>query len=501
MGAHEPEAESAPGPTARRRIVHRPAVASGPGLATEPGLATGPGAAIFALTGLGAFLVSLDVSIANSLLPAIGRSYGGTNRAALSWVIAAYAIAFAAALVPAGRLADRAGRRRIFLGGLLLFALGSVICGLAPTFPLLVVGRVVQGVGAATASPASLGLLLAAAGPKRRAVYTARWGGMGALGIGLGPVLGGLITTGSSWRWAFLVNVPLVAVAVVVGPRLLTETPRHSGRRLPDPAGAVLLAVSAAALTLGISETTSWGLLDPRTIVAIGAGVSLGAVFVRRCTTVADPVLDLMLLRGRQFALVSVITVLYSCGFFGLLFSFVLFLVSAWHLSLLGVGLALLPMTGVVVVLTAGVGHIADRVGFRPPLAIGSCCMAAGLLLSAAVDRGHSFSPVWVPLVVLIGLGIGLCYPLLSAAAVSGLPAGELAAATAVNQCARQLGAALGVAATVCTLGPRTPTPLGRFHDAWILCALFCALAAATAAALAGGQRSHLAAVPGRSPA
>jgi MFS family permease len=200
----------------------------------------------FAVTAAGALLVSLDVSVANALMPAIGADFRGDGRAAVSWVITAYAIVFAATLVPAGRVADRAGRRRTYLGGLAVFALGSVVCGVAPDLGVLLAGRVVQGVGAAAASPASLGLLLAATDSRDRATYTARWTGAAALGMTLGPFVGGALTSLGDWRWAFWVNVPIVAATALAAPRVLPETPRIPGRRLPDPAGAVLLMLGAA---------------------------------------------------------------------------------------------------------------------------------------------------------------------------------------------------------------------------------------------------------------
>lgn len=436
---------------------------------------------MFLVTGLGGFLVSLDVSIANSLLPAIGADFHTANRAALSWIITGYAIAFAAVLVPAGRVADRAGRRRVYVGGLITFGVGSALCGGAPNLAVLLAGRILQGVGAAAASPASLGLLLAASAARHRSRYTARWTGAAALGICLGPLVGGLLSTAGSWRWAFLVNVPLVLIAVAAAPRVLPETARHPGRHLPDPIGAVLLALGAAALTLGISEASTWGLADGRTLGCLIAGGVLATMFARRCSRVADPLLDLRLLKQRRLALTTITTMLYACGFFGMLFTFVLFLVGPWQLSLVQTGLALLPMGGVVVAMTTRVGDLAGLAGFRVPLVAGSGCMAAGLLLSAWIDDGTQFSWTWLALAALIGFGIALCYPLLGAAAVAGLHHADLAAASAVNQCARQIGAALGVAVVVAVLGPADPASIGRFHATWVVCAGFCALAAVAA--------------------
>jgi EmrB/QacA subfamily drug resistance transporter len=439
---------------------------------------------VLALTMIGAFVVSLDVSIANAVLPAVGRTFAGATRPALSWTITAYAITFAAVLVPAGRLADRGGRRRAFLGGLGVFAVGSALCGLAWSLPALLAGRVVQGIGAAAAQPASLALLLASGGTGRRAELAARWGGAGAVGIAAGPVIGGALTTLISWRLAFLVNLPVVALALAFGPRSLPESERHPGRSLPDPLGALLLALTAATLTFAISEVTSWGVGDRRILTAFGLAALAGAGFVHRSRTSSEPLLELSIFRRRSVVLVTLTTVFYAAGFFGLLFSFVLFLTSAWHLTTVAAGLCITPMAATVAALSFKVGAIARSRGFRLPLAVGNVLAASGLLADAALQSGSVFQPSWIAVAILIGIGVALCYLLLGAAAVDGLPAAHLASATAVNQCARQLGAALGVAGTVAVLEASKHTTVAQFHAAWVLCAGFCLLAALSALAL-----------------
>ncbi len=439
------------------------------------------------MTAAAALLVSMDVSVANALMPAIGADFAGDGRAAVSWVITAYAIVFAAALVPAGRVADRAGRRRTYLGGLAVFGLGSVLCGVAPTLGVLLVGRVVQGVGAAAASPASLGLLLAAVDARDRAIHAARWTGAAALGMTLGPFVGGALTTLGDWRWAFLVNVPIVAATAFAAPRVLPETPRHPGRPLPDPVGAVLLTLGAAALTLGLSQVSDWGVLDPRTTASAVAGGVLVLLFVRRSSRVAEPLLDLALFGRRRVAVAATMTFLYAAGLFAVVLSFMLFFVDRWGLDLVQAGSAVVPMGLVVVVLTTRVGRLAHLVGFRCPLATGASLMALGLLVSAVMLSGDRFDARWLVLAVLIGLGVGLCYPLLAAAAVDGLASADLAAASALNQSARQLGAALGAATAVGVLGSAGVPSLGRFHAVWLLAAAFCALAAIVSAFLPGG--------------
>ena len=178
---------------------------------------------MFAVTALGAFMASLDLSIVNVAFPALQRSFPHDSRATLAWVITAYTIVFAALLVTAGRTADRLGRRRIFFGGLGVFTLGSALCALAPSVALLIAGRVVQGVGAAAMVPSSVGLLLAAFPTERRSQIVALWGGVGALAVATGPSLGAALISLGGWRWAFFINLPVGLVAWLVGRRVLTE--------------------------------------------------------------------------------------------------------------------------------------------------------------------------------------------------------------------------------------------------------------------------------------
>ncbi len=448
-------------------------------------------AGVLAVTAAGGLLVSLDVSVANALLPAIGADFHGHGRSAVSWVITVYAIVFAAALVPAGRVADRAGRRRTYLGGLAVFGLGSVLCGLAPELAVLLAGRALQGLGAAAASPASLGLLLASVEAGSRPSYAARWTGAAALGMTLGPLVGGALTTLGGWRWAFLADVPIAVGTAAAAPRVLRETARHPGRRLPDPFGALILASSAAALTLCLSEASEWGVLGLRTGAGLGVGLALALLFVRRSSRVAEPLLDLTLLRHRRVAVAAATTLLYAAALFSVLVSFMLFFVDHWGLDLVQAGAAVVPMGLAAMLLTTRVGRLAEVVGYRRPLTTGAGLMALGLFLSGvSLSSGH-FTTRWLVLAVLIGVGVGLCYPLLAAVAVSGLDAADLAAASALNQSARQLGAALGVAVSVGVLGPAATPSLARFHAVWLVAAGFCLLAVTAGTFVPGGAAAR----------
>jgi NTE family protein len=439
---------------------------------------TAPRPAVFALTALGAFMAALDLSIVNVAFPDLERSYPEASAAALAWVITAYSIVFGALLVTGGRTGDRTGRRRTFLGGVGVFLAGSALCGVAPNVPVLVASRVVQGVGAAFLVPASVALLIAAYPPERRTQVVAQWGGIGALAVATGPSLGAAIVSAGGWRWAFFVNVPVGAAILLLGRRVLTESAVERGTGRPDYLGVVLLSGSLAAVVLAISEGTSWGWSDPRIVGAFVAAVLLGTAFVPRSLRHPEPVVDLTLFRARSFVAANAATLVYAAGFFPMLLGNILFLTGVWDYSIMRAGLAVTPGPLVVAVVAGTAGKVAARVGFRPVLAVGALCFAAGLLWYVLrVEATPDYLGVWLPGTLVVGLGIGLTFPVLSAAAVSSLPPHRFAVGSAVNQTVRQIGGALGIAILVVILGtPDGPAAaVDRFSDLWAFSAV-CAL-------------------------
>jgi EmrB/QacA subfamily drug resistance transporter len=425
---------------------------------------------IFVVTALGAFMASLDLSIVNVAFPALERTFRGDSAALLTWVITGYSIVFGALLVVAGRTADRLGSRRVFFAGLAVFCLGSGLAGLAPTVPLLVAGRLVQGVGAASLLPSSLGLLLAAFPSDRRSQVVAMWGGIGALAVATGPSLGAVLITGFGWRAAFFVNLPIGLAAWLVGRTVLPSVRGDASASSPDYPGVALLAVALAALVLAISEGPSWGWTSGWVLGAVAGFVVLGAVFLRRSSRHPQPVLDLTLFRSRSFSVANTAALLYSMGFFAMLLGNILFLTSVWHYSILRAGLAVTPGPLVVAVVAGPAGKLAGRYGFRRVLLTGFLVLTAGLAWYATHVGLHArYLEIWLPGTLVVGLGIGLTFPVLSAAAVSSLHPQRFAVGSAVNQTARQVGGALGVALLVVVLG--TPTgaldALARFHHLW----------------------------------
>ncbi|MGD0378468.1 MAG: DHA2 family efflux MFS transporter permease subunit [Acidimicrobiales bacterium] len=426
--------------------------------------------AIFVVTALGAFMASLDLSIVNVAFPALERSFPHDSRAALAWVITGYSIVFGSLLVTAGRSADRIGRRRVFFAGLGVFSLGSALCGLAPSVSLLVAGRLIQGCGAAAMLPASLGLLLGAFPSERRSQVVAMWGGVGALAVATGPSLGALLITAGGWRWAFYVNLPIGALAWMVGRRVLSDSKSDEGRARPDFLGVVLVSTALGALVLGISEAPSWGWSSGRVVACFAAAAVLGAAFLYRSAHHPAPVLDLTLFSARSFSVANAATLLYAMGFFAMLLGNILFLTSVWHYTILRAGLAVTPGPLVVAVVSGPAGRIAARVGFRRVLLVGTACFAGGLVWYATrIGADPSYLARWLPATLITGLGIGLTFPVLSAAAVSSLHPERFAVGSAVNQTARQVGGAIGVALLVVILGtPHTPAvALDNFRHLW----------------------------------
>lgn len=444
---------------------------------------------VFLVTSLGAFLVSLDLSIVNVAFPALMQAFPETSRAALSWVVTAYSIVFGSLLVIGGRTGDRLGLRNVFFAGLATFTLGSALCGAAPNVPLLIAGRALQGVGAAFLLPASVGLLLAAVRPERRSQLVALWGGVGALAVATGPSLGSVLVAGPGWRSAFYVNLPFGLLAYVWGRKVLPRPAAQSGAvsARPDYFGALLLSLALGALTLAISEWEGRGATHPLVWGALALSPLLAAAFIYRSAKHPAPVLDLALFRAPTFRIANLATLAYAMAFFAVLLGNILFLTEVWHYSITRAGLAVTPGPLVVAVVSGFAGRAATRLGFRAVLLPGSLFFAAALVWFALrVGAEPAYLAEWLPGTLLMGLGIGLTFPVLSAAAVSSLPPERFGVGSAVNQTARQVGGAIGIAVLVAILGePDTQTSaLHAFQKMWLYAASMATLSGLIAIAL-----------------
>ena len=440
----------------------------------EPGSAAKSTRSVFAVTAAGVFMASLDLSIVNIAFPSIESSFPSEQTSTLTWVITAYAIVFGALLVLAGRIADSVGRKRVFLAGLTVFSVGSAICGIAPDVALLVAGRVIEGAGAAALLPASLGLLLGAYPPERRSQIVALWSGVGALAVAAGPTLGGSLVSLDSWRLVFYANLPIAAVALIAGRRTLQESTTATEKLKTDFLGAALVTAALTLVVLGISQGSTWGWSSASILLSFAGAGLLGVLFVLRCRRVEGPVLDLALFGDRAFSAANTATLLYAMGFFAMLLGNILFLTSVWHYSIVTAGLAVTPTPLVVAAISGPAGRLASRVGFRAVIAAGTAFFAGGLtLLATLVGSQPMYLTRWLPISLTLGIGIGLTFPVMGAAAVSGLPIERFAVGSAVNQTARQVGGAFGIAilAVILRSNPRAGASLAEFRHLWLYCA------------------------------
>ena len=390
--------------------------------------------------------------------------------AGLSWVLNAYNIVFAAFLVASGQIADLLGRRRVFLLGLIVFTAASALCAAAPSVASLVAFRVVQALGAALLVPASLGAVLEAFGAERRAHAVALLTAVGAVAAGIGPLLGGLLVSASSWRLVFLVNVPVGIAAFMLSRRHLDESRAPGRRRIPDLSGALMFALSVAALVLGVIKGAEWGWASPRVIGSFAVAAILAAVVAWRCTWHRSPVVDLGLLRVRTFATANAMSVLSAAGFYGYTLANVLFLTGVWGYSVLAAGLAITPGPFVAAAVAGPSSRLAERYGHRVVLVVGGVVWAAAVAwLALRVGATPAFVTEWLPATVLLGIGAGITLPNLGGAAIASAPGEAFATATGLNSVARQVGAALGVAIVVALIGSPSSIEAATlvFDHAW----------------------------------
>ncbi|MGV4985222.1 MFS transporter [Streptomyces sp. NRAIS4] len=385
---------------------------------------------------LGFALITLDASVVNVALPAIGSSLGG-GMSGLQWVVDAYTLAFAALMLSTGAFADRAGASRAYALGITVFTLASAACGLAPTLPVLIGARVVQGVAAAVVLPASLSLVRQAyTDPAQRARAVALWAAGGSVAVALGPVAGGALTTAWDWRGIFFINLPLGAVALL----LLLRAPRSERRPAPlDLPGQLTAVVALTALTFAVIEGGTTG------IAAGAVAVAAAALFVRIESRQPHPVVPLGLFRDRAVRVSVAAGAACSVAFYGVVFLFSLFFQQVQGRSALYTGLLFLPMSGLIAVTNVASGKLAGRYGPRLPMLLGQALAVAGLLGLLTVGSGTPAAVVAV-LLVPVALGCALTVPPLTAVMMDAVPAERAGLAAGVLNAARQVAGGLGIA-------------------------------------------------------
>jgi len=416
---------------------------------------------------VGVFMSSLDLFIVNIAFPDIARDFDGTSIASLSWVLNAYAIVFAALLVPAGRWADAFGRKRVFLTGLAIFVVASAACAIAPSVGLLVAARVLQAAGGALLLPTSLGLMLPEFAPAERPVAIGVWAATGGLAAAAGPPLGGILVQ-ADWRLVFLVNVPVGLAAIVAAARSLREIREPHAVR-PDVLGAVALIGAVGALIVAIVQGEDWGWTSAAVVALLAASVALFGVVARRSLSHAAPVIDPLIVRVHSFRMAVGASVLFFVGFASMLLGSVLFLTTVWHEDVLAAGLMVAPGPATAAAFSVPGAQLSTKIGFRATGLLGTALFALGgvFWLSQSGDSA-SYASDFLPGMVIGGAGVGLTLPTLTGAGAASLPPERFATGTAVITMGRQIGSALGVAVLVALLGS-TATSAADFDAAWLL--------------------------------
>ena len=431
--------------------------------------------ALVVLTGV--FLSSLDLFIVNIAFPSISHSFHGESLRSMSWVLSAYTIVFAALLVPAGRWADRAGRKRAFLIGLGVFTASSALCAVAPSLGLLIAARILQASGGALMLPTSLGLLLPAFGPARKGAAIGLWSAVGGAAAAFGPPIGGLLVQ-VSWRWVFLVNLPLSLVALVAGVRVLREV-KDPGTHKADLLGAGFLSVDVASLAAAILEGSTWGWTSGPILGAFGLAIVASALLVVRSGRHPNPIIEPAVIRHRAVALADLSSLVFFAGFGAMVLGGVLFLTGVWHESVLRAGFMIAPGPISATLVAFPAGLLGSRFSHRSVGTVGSLLFAASSIWWVTrVGVTPDYVAAYLPGSIAGGIGIGFMLPSLGGAATAPLPPERSATGTALYSMCRQIGLALGVSSLVAVLGGATGlAAVHAFHHAWIFIAA-CSLVA-----------------------
>ncbi|OEJ34865.1 MFS transporter [Streptomyces subrutilus] len=438
-----------------------PAPPAGPGVR----LASAQGRWILLTTVLGSGMAMLDSTVVNVALPRIGQDLDA-DLAVLQWTVNAYLLTLAGLILVGGALGDRFGRRRIFVLGVVWFAVGSLLCGLAPNAGVLVAARALQGVGGALLTPGSLALIQGSIRAEDRGRAVGLWSGLGGVGAAVGPFLGGWLVDGPGWRWVFLLNVPLAALCVPVALRHVPESrdPQAHGRF--DVAGALLGAASLALITYALIEARTAGV---PVIAAAVAGVLLAGVFVYVERRRADPMVPPEIFASRQFTAVNLVTLCVYAAFGGFFFLVVLQLQVVSGYSALAAGAALLPTTALMLLLSARSGEIGERIGPRIPLTVGPLMCAAGTMLMLRVGPDASYAADVLPAMLVMGAGMVTLVAPLTATVLASVDPGRAGLASGINNAAARAAGLLAVAALplLAGMGPEAYRSADQFDAAF----------------------------------
>jgi EmrB/QacA subfamily drug resistance transporter len=448
----------------------------------------------------GLFMIMLDNTVVNVALPAIQEDLAA-DLSELEWIVAGYALTFAALMLSGGKLADLLGRRLIFVVGLAIFTLSSLACGLADSGEVLIGARIVQGVGAALMNPATLSIISATFPPQQRGMAIGIWAGVSALALAVGPLVGGLLTEHASWHWIFFINVPIGVVAIAASFLLIDETRDTSEEQRLDLPGLLASGIGLFSLTYGLIEANTYGWTSGRILAAFAVGAAGLTAFVLLERHRRTPMLDLSLFRNSTFAGANAVMLLVALAMFGVFFFVSLYMQNVLGYSAVQAGAAFLPMTLLIVLIAPIAGRTSDRFGSRWMMGAGMTLLAVQLFYFSRLGLEESYLTL-LPAMVIGGVGMALVMTPAAAAAMSGVPVDKVGVGSAVLNSARQVGGSIGIAVMGAIIaheagGRTTPEAfLDGFSPALVVASLIALAGAALAVLMIRAPRRAEAAVP-----
>jgi EmrB/QacA subfamily drug resistance transporter len=434
---------------------------------------------IFHIASLATFLVSIDTTVLYVAFHSISKSFPDASATSISWVMNAYTLVYATCLIPAGGLADRFGRKRVFMYGVAAFIVASVLCGLSPNVHTLIFARMLQAIGASLLGPAALSLILEAFPKQKRAIVVGAWGAIGALAAALGPAFGSWIVDSFGWEWAFYINVPLGLYCLVRGRRHLIESSNPLARVRFDLLGMLLIIGAIALIVSSLIEYKQYinALMLPAALLT--SGLILLCLFIYWSKRAANPLVDLNLFHSKTYQAVNIAAFFFAMAFATMFFSFFFLMTKIWGYSLPQAGLAMMTGPATVVPTALLGGRFAAKYGHKVVLTLGCLIFSvSSLWYLYAITTTPDYLWACLPGQLISGIGVGLVMPSLSGAAVHDLPQKDYAVGSAINQAIRQVGTVFGVAITVAIL-VKTKVMLDDFHHLYIIQFLLVIAAAA----------------------
>ena len=440
------------------------------------------------------FMVVLDIAIVNVALPSIQVDLG-FSESNLQWVISAYALVFGGFLLLGGRAADLLGRRRLFLAGIVVFSVASLLAGLAWSEGSLIGARALQGLGAAVITPAALSILSTTfVEGRERNIALGVWGAVGGFGAAAGVLMGGILTSALSWSWIFFVNVPVGATALVLTPFLLKES-RDASVKSFDALGAVLVTAGLSSVVYAITQAGQDGWTAAKTVSFFAAGLVLLAGFVAWELRHPEPLMRLGILRVKTVSGANVSGFILGTATFSLFLMLTLYMQQVLGYSPMKTGVAYLAVAGTAIFTSAIAAQLVTRIGVKPALLIGMTALTGGLVYFTQVSVGGSYLGDLLPGFLLIAVGLGFSFVPISIAALAGIEAAEAGLASGLINTSQQIGGALGIAALSTIATSRTSDAIATgstqasalvtgFHGAFVAGAIIAAVGIAAAVTL-----------------